>query len=108
MGGARVAGGVGAGIAAADGGAATLPRDLAGGADTPDGPEQVPATKERRLRYPLLWLLFLGCLVAGAALLMRPEGSYQWLGIALLCAPLIAMGVLSLGYYLLERARASR
>lgn len=61
---------------------------------------------DRRLRYPLLWLLFLSCMVAGAALLMGASGAAQAAGIALLLLPLLALGSLTGAYYALERWRA--
>jgi hypothetical protein len=61
---------------------------------------------DRRLRYPLLWLLFLACMVAGAAMLLSANGTVQAAGIALLLLPLLALGLLTGAYYALERWRA--
>jgi hypothetical protein len=61
---------------------------------------------DRRLRYPLLWLLFLACMVVGAALLLSPDGARQSAGIFLLLAPLAALSLLTGIYYALERWRA--
>jgi Na+/proline symporter len=61
---------------------------------------------DRRLRYPLLWLLFLGCMVAGAALLLSADGAVQAAGLALLLLPLFLLGLLTGAYYVLERWRA--
>lgn len=61
---------------------------------------------DRRLRYPLLWALFLACMVAGAALLLSASGTVQWVGIALLVLPLLSLGLLTGAYYLLERWKA--
>lgn len=61
---------------------------------------------DRRLRYPLLWLLFLGCMVAGAALLLSANGTVQATGIVLLLLPLLLLGLLTSAYYVLERWRA--
>jgi hypothetical protein len=59
-----------------------------------------------RLRYPLLWLLFLACMAAGAALLLSPSATVQWLGVGLLLAPLVLLSLLTAAYYALERWRA--
>jgi hypothetical protein len=64
------------------------------------------AVADRRLRYPLLWLLFLACMVAGAALLLSGDGTAQAFGIGLLLLPLILLGLLTGAYYALERWRA--
>jgi hypothetical protein len=61
---------------------------------------------DRRLRYPLLWLLFLACMVAGAGLLLSADGTLQVLGIVMLLVPLVALGLLTGIYYALERWRA--
>jgi hypothetical protein len=61
---------------------------------------------DRRLRYPLLWLLFLACMVTGAGLLLSPDGTRQAAGLFLLVAPLVGLGLLTGIYYALERWRA--
>ena len=58
--------------------------------------------KERRVRYPLLWLLFIVAMIAGAAL-VSTSGWTMWLGLALLLGPLLALGVLTIAYYAVER-----
>ena len=74
----------------------------------PDAPANVPAAKERRLRYPLLWLSFIVVLIVGATLISNASPVLQWVGITLVAAPLVVLGLLALGYYLVERGRAAR
>lgn len=62
---------------------------------------------ERRLRYPLLWLGFTAVMVTGAALLSSPDGALQAWGVAVLAFPLVALGAVTVAYYLLERFRSS-
>ena len=62
---------------------------------------------ERRLRYPLLWLGFVAVMLTGAALLSSPDGTLQGWGVAVLVLPLVALGAVTLAYYLLERFRSS-
>ena len=62
--------------------------------------------KERRVRYPLLWLVFVASMVAGAGL-VSTGGAWRWLGLALLLGPLILLGVLTLAYYVVERRRSA-
>jgi hypothetical protein len=63
---------------------------------------------DRRLRYPALWAAFVGCMVAGAALLLSATTWVQWLAIAMLLLPLLLLGLLTAVYYSLERWRARR
>ncbi|HUR61484.1 MAG TPA: hypothetical protein VM286_03865 [Candidatus Thermoplasmatota archaeon] len=61
---------------------------------------------ERRLRYPVLWSAFAGCMVAGAAMLLSHDVVVQWAGLAFLLLPLLLLGVLTGVYYALEVWRA--
>ncbi len=64
--------------------------------------------KERRLRYPLLWLAFIAVMIAGAVLVSSPNAWQQGLGLALIIGPVVALAAATLAYYLVERFRASR
>ncbi|MES2155357.1 MAG: hypothetical protein V4510_09505 [bacterium] len=64
--------------------------------------------KERRLRYPLLWLGFIVLMIAGATLVSSPSGGLQALGLALILGPVLLLAAVTLAYYLVERFRASR
>jgi len=64
--------------------------------------------KERRIRYPLLWLLFIAIMVVGAALTSSPVGWRQALGLAMLLGPVAVLAAVTLAYYLVERFKASR
>lgn len=58
------------------------------------------------MRYPLLWLAFIIVLGAGAALISSGSTALQWLGLTLVAAPLVALGLLTVIYYFVERNRA--
>lgn len=64
--------------------------------------------KERRVRYPLLWLAFITVMIVGAALVSSPDGGRQTLGLGLLIGPVVALAAVTIAYYLIERLRASR
>jgi O-antigen/teichoic acid export membrane protein len=61
---------------------------------------------ERRIRYPLLWLAFMACMFLGAGLVLSPKPGRLGIGLALIAAPLLALGVLSLVYYMRQRRAA--
>lgn len=54
---------------------------------------------ELRLRYSIIWLVFLGVTFTGAALLFSPEESDDLLGVGLVLAPLLLFGALLSAYY---------
>ena len=73
------------------------------------GQERAPSragVADRRLRYPLLWLLFASVMVAGAAMLMSRDRAVQAWGLGLLAAPIVGFGLVGLAYYVVERIRA--
>ncbi len=65
-------------------------------------------SRERRLRYPLLWLAFIAVMIVGAALVSFPDGGRQAIGLALLLGPVVILATVTIAYYLVERFRASR
>ena len=72
---------------------------------------EVPSAKkiaravDGRLRYPLVWLLFIVVMCTGAALLMVP--GQTTLGLVLLVSPIVVFGAVAAAYYLFERLRSS-
>lgn len=64
--------------------------------------------RERRIRYTLLWALFVAVMLTGAGLLLSPDAARQAWGLALLVLPLALLLILTTAYYLLERFRAMR
>jgi hypothetical protein len=61
---------------------------------------------DRRIRYPILWLVFAAVMVGGAALVTNPDGRLQALGVGLIALPFVLFGLVTLAYYALERWRA--
>jgi hypothetical protein len=59
---------------------------------------------ERRVRHAWLWLSFIACMVGGAALVLA-GGALQAVGFALLVLPIVALSLVALAYYLVERRR---
>ena len=55
--------------------------------------------RERRLRYPVLWVLFLMSTVGGAAMLFGADPDDDMLGIVLLALPLLVFGTVLALYY---------
>ncbi|MHB8632927.1 MAG: hypothetical protein ACYDBQ_03015 [Thermoplasmatota archaeon] len=61
---------------------------------------------DRRLRYPLLWLGFVACMLVGAGALLSANPRWQAVGLTLIGLPLACGVGLALVYYLVERFRA--
>jgi hypothetical protein len=61
---------------------------------------------DRRLRYPLLWLLFGAVMVTGAGLLLARDPALRTWGLVLLASPVLGFSLIGLAYYLVERVRA--
>ncbi|MEK6985185.1 MAG: hypothetical protein AABX89_02220 [Candidatus Thermoplasmatota archaeon] len=59
---------------------------------------------ERRIRYLLVWPLFIAVMIAGAALVSM-GGTALIVGLVILGAPLVALASLSILYYVRERIR---
>lgn len=58
------------------------------------------------MRYVWLWLVFIAAMFVGAALVSQ-GGGLLWVGLLLLLGPLVALGILTIAYYLLERRKPS-
>lgn len=65
-----------------------------------------PPRRDRRLRYPFLWLLFVATMLSGAGLVSSRSVGLRNLGLVLLVLPLLVLGGLALAYYVVERLRA--
>lgn len=74
---------------------------------TPTRARQAVA-KDRRVRYPLLWLAFIALMVLGAAMVSSPAPGMQLLGLAMVLGPVVVLGVVTIAYYVVERRRAAR